>query len=155
MISATHIHAMIIHFPIALLMVGFIFELITFRYRKLFFTQAAFCFLVLGTLGTIASYIAGKAAGDGIEEGALGKAIELHQRAGTITLWLSIATTFFYSVLFIRKINNTKIRMVGLILFAVVLGFISKTGYLGGQLVFKHGAGVELALPDFSNPDDN
>jgi len=31
---------------------------------------------------------------------------------------------------------------------------ILRTGYLGGQLVYKHGAGVELALPDFSNPDE-
>jgi hypothetical protein len=43
-------------------------------------------------------------------------------------------------------------------LHAMVIHFASllisskaRTGYLGGQLVFKHGAGIELALPDLGD----
>ena len=37
------------------------------------------------------------------------------------------------------------------LLYAVLIGFVARTGYLGGQLVFKHGAGIELALPEFGD----
>jgi len=66
MISATHIHAMVIHFPIALLLVGFLSEITGLGFKKPFFNRAAFYLLLLGALGTIASYLAGNAAGDGM-----------------------------------------------------------------------------------------
>ena len=55
MISATHLHAMVVHFPIALLMVAFLFELISFFYKKEFFRQSAVYLLILGMLGTVLS----------------------------------------------------------------------------------------------------
>lgn len=155
MISATHLHAMAVHFPIALLLVGFLFEVISFFYKKDFFKLSAFYLLLLGTIGTIVSYFAGEAAGDGMEEGTLGKAIELHEQAATIALWLTIITALVYTIIHLLKYRKGWLRIIAVILFAGVIGSIARTGYLGGQLVYKHGAGVELALPDFSNLDEN
>jgi uncharacterized membrane protein len=154
MISSTHLHAMFVHFPIALLMVAFLFELLAFFFNKTFFRSSAFYLLILGALGTIASYLAGNAAGSGMEEGSLGKAIALHEQAATISLWLTIATAVLYLAVIIFKYQKSWIRIAGIILFAAVIAAIARTGYLGGQLVYKHGAGVELALPDFSNPSN-
>ncbi len=155
MISATHLHAMVVHFPIALLMAGFLFEVISFFYKKEFFRQSAFYLLILGMLGTVASYLAGNAAGEGMEEGPLNKAMELHEQAGTVSLWLTIATALVYAVIYIFKYHKSWLKIIAVLLFAGVIGSIARTGYLGGQLVYKHGAGVELSLPDFSNPDEN
>jgi uncharacterized membrane protein len=154
MISSTHLHAMVVHFPIALLMVGFLFETISFFYKKEFFRQSAFYLLILGMLGTVASYLAGNAAGEGMEEGPLNKAMELHEQAATISLWLTIITALVYGGIYFLKYNRSWLRIIAVLLFAGVIGSIARTGYLGGQLVYKHGAGVELALPDFSNPDE-
>ena len=154
MISATHLHAMVIHFPIALLMTGFLAEGISFFYKKEFFTQAAFYLLVLGTLGTVVAYLAGNNAGEGMEEGPLKKVMDLHEQAATIALWLTAITAVFYSIIYFFKYNSKWIKAAGFILFAVVIASIARTGYLGGQLVYKHGAGVELALPDFTNPGE-
>jgi uncharacterized membrane protein len=153
MISATHFHAMVVHFPIALLMVGFLSEVIALFSKKPFFHQTGFYLLLLGTLGTIASYLAGNAAGEGMEEGALGNAIELHEQAATVSLWLTIITAAVYLSLYFFKYNKTWAKVLSIVLFASVIGAIARTGYLGGQLVYKHGAGVELALQDFSNPN--
>ncbi|WP_291097342.1 MULTISPECIES: DUF2231 domain-containing protein [unclassified Flavobacterium] len=153
MISSTHLHAMAIHFPIALLIIGFLSELIAFIIKKPFFRQTAFYLLLLGTLGTIVSYLSGNAAGEGIEEGSLGKAIELHEQAATITLWLTIVTALVYLGIYFFNYSKKWARIASIILFAGVIVAISRTGYLGGQLVYKHGAGVQLELPDFSNPD--
>jgi uncharacterized membrane protein len=152
MITSTHLHAMVVHFPIALLIISFLSELIAFFYNKIFFRQTAFYLLMLGTLGTIASFLAGNAAGEGMDEGSLGKAMELHEQAATFALWLTIALAAIFLAVFIFKYNKNWVRIVAFILFVAVIGAITRTGYLGGQLVYKHGAGIKLELPDFSNP---
>ena len=153
MFTASHLHAMFIHFPIALLVVGFLAEVIALFSKKEFFKKAGFYLLVLGTLGTLASYFSGNAAGEGIEEGPLAKVMELHEQAATITLWLTIATSSVYAAILIFKYKKSWAKIVSVVLFAAIIGGIARTGYLGGQLVYKHGAGVQLALPDFSNTD--
>ncbi len=153
MISATHLHAMAVHFPIALLITGFMAELTGLFYKKDFFKQAAFYLLLAGTLGTIASYLIGNAAGEGMEEGSLGKAMELHEQAATIALWLTILTAVAYLLKNIFNYQKKMLNFILVILYATVITAIARTGYLGGQLVYKHGAGIELALPDFSNPE--
>jgi uncharacterized membrane protein len=152
MISATHLHAMIIHFPIALLMAGFLSELIALFSKKEFFKNAAFYLLLLGALGASAAYISGSYAGEGIEEGPLNAPMEMHEDAALITLLLSIFTALFRVVIYYFKYDQVWTKWVGIILFTALIGAVSYTGYLGGQLVYAHGAGVELALPDFNTP---
>jgi len=154
MITATHLHAMIIHFPIALLMAGFLSEVIALFAKKEFFSSAAFYLLVLGALGAAAAYLTGSYAGEGIEEGPLKNPMELHEEAATITLWLAIITALFRAVVFYFKYNRSWTKWAGIILFAALAGSVARTGYLGGQLVYSHGAGVELTLPDFNKIGD-
>lgn len=154
MISATHLHAMIIHFPIALLMVGFLSEIIALFSKKEFFSNAAFYLLLLGALGASSAYLTGSYAGEGIEEGPLKAPMELHEQAATIALWLSIVTALFRVVLFYFKFNRTWTKWLGIILFLALAGAVGRTGYLGGQLVYSHGAGVELTFPDFNETPD-
>jgi len=146
MISSTHLHAMLVHFPIALLLVGFLAEVIGLFQSKAFFRQAALYLLLLGTAGVIASFLSGNAAGSGIEEGSMGKALELHKQAAQFTLWLAIAALSFRIGATLLKPDQPWIRAMAFILFAFSAIAVSRTGYLGGQLVFKHAAGVELSI---------
>ncbi|WP_298154195.1 DUF2231 domain-containing protein [Flavobacterium sp.] len=148
MISATHLHAMAIHFPIALLMIGFLSELVGHLIKKPFFNQVAFYLLILGTFGTMVAYLSGDAAGEGMEEGTLGKAIGMHQEAAIVTLWLAIFTSLVYAAMLCFKFQNKWLKRISFILFAAVITAVTRTAYLGGQLVYKHGAGVELGLSD-------
>lgn len=150
MISATHLHAMVIHFPIALLLIGFLNEIIGIAFKNTFFNKTAFYLLILGAFGTIASYLSGDAAGEGMEGGTLGKAIELHENAAIITLLLAITTSIVYSAVNWFNYSNKWIKVASVLLFAALIGGVSRTAYLGGQLVYNHGAGVELALPNFN-----
>ncbi|MBP6334536.1 MAG: DUF2231 domain-containing protein [Bacteroidia bacterium] len=156
MISATHLHSMIIHFPIALLIAGFFSEVIALITKKNFFKNVAFYLLILGAIGTVASYLSGESAGEGIENGPLKIPIDLHEDAAVFTLWLAIITAAFKVMVYFMKWEAKWTKWTGILLFTLLIGSVSRTGYLGGQLVFKHGAGIELALPDFSNtePED-
>lgn len=151
MFTAPHIHAMVIHFPIALILVGFLSEIIALIIKKPFFAEAAFYLLLLGASGAIVAYISGSYAGDGMTDGILQKPMELHEEAATITLWLAIITALYRVALYYFKYHKTWTIWVGLMLFVALVGSVGRTGYLGGQLVFQHGAGIELALPDFGN----
>ena len=153
MLSATHLHAMIVHFPIALIFAGFLSELIALFTKKEFFKQAAFYLLLLGTLGAIAAYLSGDNAGEGIEEGPLEGPMDLHEDAALINLWLSIGVAAFRVAVQYFKLNQGWTRLVSIIGFAALIGSISYTGYLGGQLVYSHGAGVQLVMPGFNTGD--
>ena len=154
MISATHLHAMIIHFPIALLMVGFLSEIIALFSKKEFFSNAAFYLLLLGAMGATAAYLSGSYAGEGIEDGPLKIPMELHEQAATITLWFAIVTALFRVIIFYFKYNRSWTKWLGIILFLVLVGSVARTGYLGGQLVYSHGAGVQMSFPDFNETPD-
>ncbi len=155
MISATHLHAMIIHFPIALLMAGFLSEIIALFTKKSFFRDAATYLLVLGAMGAAAAYLSGDYAGEGIEDGPLKVPMELHEQAASVTLWLAIITAVFRVVVTYLKYDHRWTTWVFVVLFAALVGAVGTTGYLGGQLVYRHAAGVEFAMPDFKSlPDD-
>lgn len=80
---------------IALIMAGFLSEVISLFSKKDFFRNAAFYLLLLGALGAIVAWLTGNAAGEGIEDGPLMNPIELHEQFATITLWLAVITASF------------------------------------------------------------
>ncbi len=151
MISATHFHAMIIHFPIALIIVGFLSEILGMVTKKDFFRSASLFLLLLGALGAIVAYVSGNFAGDGIEEGPLKSPLEFHEIAATVTLWLVVIIALFRVAVLYFKHNRRWVTWISVLLFATLAGSVTVTGYLGGQLVYKHAAGVQLALPDFGD----
>ena len=149
MITAPHLHAMVIHFPIALILAGFLSEIIGIISKKVFFRNTAFYLLLLGALGAIVAYVSGSYAGDGVTDGILQEPMELHEQAATVTLWLAIITSLFRAAMYYFKYQKAWAKWASFLLFTALVGYVARTGYLGGQLVFKHGAGIELALPDF------
>lgn len=151
MITAPHLHALVIHFPIALLMAGFLSELIALFRKNQFFKNASLYLLILGTLGAIVAYVSGSYAGDGMTDGLLQAPLEVHEDAALVTLWLAIITVAVRLAMYFFHYQKSWAKWASFALFAVLIGFVARTGYLGGELVFKHGAGIELALPDFGN----
>jgi uncharacterized membrane protein len=151
MITTPHLHAVVIHFPIALLIVAFLSELISIFNKNQFFKNASLYLLILGTLGTIIAYISGSYAGDGMTDGLLQEPLDMHEDAALITLLLAIITTLFRVTMFYFNYQKPWAKWLSFLLFTVLIAYVARTGYLGGQLVFKHGAGIELVLPDFGD----
>jgi uncharacterized membrane protein len=143
----THLHPMIVHFPIALLIVGFLSDLLGLIIKREFFTQAGFYLLILGTMGVIAAFITGDQAGSGISEaGALKQALETHEHAASLTIWMvCIAAVFRLALVLLNKFKGV-FKMLSLALFLVAVLSIGRTGFYGGELVYKHAAGVQLDL---------
>lgn len=149
MFDPTHLHPMIIHFPIALLIVGFMADLIGAITKREFYSKAGFYLLLLGTAGVVAGYFSGNFAGEGLAEGgALKAALEVHEDAAELALWLALATSVVRIGLVVTKRYAGALRWIPVVMFFLSVLAIARTGYYGGQLVFKHAAGVQLSLED-------
>ena len=147
MFDTTYIHPMIVHFPIALIIVGFLFDLTGILIKKEFFSKTGFYLLILGTLGVAAAYITGNLAGEGIAEaGTLKQAIETHEDAATLTLWLMIIASVVRIGLVLFKKYIGAFRWISFILFLAGVLSVARTGYYGGELVFKHAAGIQFNI---------
>jgi uncharacterized membrane protein len=146
---------MIVHFPIALVLVAFLSELIGHIFKKQFFLQASVYLVVLAGLGALAAYLTGDAAGDGMEGGSLQRALEDHEVSAILTLWLTIAAAGAKIVLYFVKKEMRWLKILAFTLLFAAAGSVARTGYLGGQLVFKHAAGVELGIGNFGTLQGN
>lgn len=153
MFELTHLHPMIVHFPIALLIIGFLSDLTGLITKKKFFSTAGFYLLILGAAGVIAAYLSGNLAGDGVTEaGSLGQALETHEEAATLTLWLVAAAAVVRIGLVMLKKYSGVLKGVAFALLLLGVASVARTGYYGGELVFKHAAGVQFSLgSEFGN----
>ncbi|MCO6488433.1 MAG: hypothetical protein J5I98_08450 [Phaeodactylibacter sp.] len=153
MFTASHLHAMLVHFPIALLIVGFLFDLAGTFGNRHFFRQAGLALLVLGAIGAVAAFFSGEAAGAGMEGGSLGKAVALHEQAAAITAWGSVGVALLRLSLLALNRYQGWLRSLNLLLFALLIASVARTGYLGGQLVYRHAAGVELNISSLTDTE--
>lgn len=135
MFNIDHIHPMTVHFPIALLIVGFIAELLfLFVKKEKLFSEAAFWLLVIGTLSAVAAYISG-AFLTGDLRGAAGVQQNTHEFYAEITVVAALICTVFKIYLKAEKKENSALKWIAFILYAVVVFAVSITGYHGGVLV--------------------
>ncbi len=147
MFDLSFIHPMIVHFPIALLIVGFVSDLAGLILKKDFFSRTGFYLLILGAIGVVAAYLTGNAAGDGLTEaGTLKQALETHEDAAELTLWIISAAALFRIVLVFLKKYVGVFKWISLIVFLAGVLSIARTGFYGGELVFKNAAGVQFNI---------
>jgi hypothetical protein len=86
-----------------------------------------------------------------MEEGSLGRAIALHEAAATRAIWATLLAAATRLAVEFSKTRYAWAHVGAFLLYTTSIGATAQTGYLGGQLVFQHGAGVELGLDNFSN----
>ncbi|HQU71325.1 MAG TPA: hypothetical protein PKV71_01400 [Calditrichia bacterium] len=147
MFDWTLLHPMVVHFPIALLIAGFLFELIAAFSGKEFFGKAALYLLVLGTAGAVAAYFSGEFAGEGLSEsGSLKNALEAHEEAAKMAMGIMVLTAIVRIALVVVHAYRGLYRAAAVLLYMIGVLLVSRTGYYGGELVYKHAAGVQLSL---------
>jgi uncharacterized membrane protein len=138
------IHPVVVHFPIALLFTAILFEVLGFLYRHETFRQFGHWLLILGLIGGLA------AAGFGWwGEGAVkaagvpGDAIDRHES-------FAVATLIAFGLLLIfrrwaRDRWSARDKAIYLAMAIAGLLLLATTGYFGGDLVYRYGAGVQKA----------
>jgi uncharacterized membrane protein len=142
MFDSSHIHPMVVHFPIALIIVGFLADA-----ASLFFTKEK-CLsrmgLYLEILGVLAALVA---FGSGYFltaklEGEAGTVREQHEFFATLTLvTITVACLLRFLLLYLKK-EDTMLKYLALGFYLLAFIFVSITGYIGGSLVMNYMIGI-------------
>ena len=144
MFSPDHFHPMIVHFPIALLIVGFLADVAGVFYKKeKYLHKMGFILQILGTLGVIAAFI----TGDNFTQwetfqGATKDAFELHQDAAILTIWVVIAATIFRILIMMMQRFNGWLKLISLMLYLAGVVLIGYTGFMSGNLMLNFLMGI-------------
>ncbi len=138
------LHPILVHFPIALLFVSVFFDLLGATLSRDSFREGALWLLGLGLTGGIAAAIAGGLAEETAEKAGIAESlIETHETWAQVTL--VIMAILLLSRLLLRNRFSTRTFAAYLAVATVGLLTLIATGHTGGDLVYKHGAGVTTA----------
>nr|WP_320037687.1 DUF2231 domain-containing protein [uncultured Bacteroides sp.] len=137
MFDTSHLHPMLVHFPIALVMFGFIIELASLIIKKeLCLPKLSLYLLVTGTLATVVTWLSGVLFTSEMS-GAAGSVKESHELFAFITMCLLIATSTI-RLITLGKNENSTLKWISFILYGIAAITVSITGFFGGTLVYNY-----------------
>jgi uncharacterized membrane protein len=143
----THpLHPIIVHFPIALLTTAILFEFLELLVKRDFLREAATWLLGLGFLGALLATASGILAEEEAEKSGVPESvIETHELFAFATL--AVFATLVAIRWWQKKRRIPDIPSVFLAIGLVGVVLIGLTGYFGGDLVYRYGAGVDRPAP--------
>ncbi len=144
--TITDIHPIIVHFPIALLIVSAALSIWVRVRGSDSMNQASWVLLLIGTVGAIAASITGIIGHEAYEGTPVHNVIDTHQN------WSFATTALFIALVVWRSISRWRGSDAGrsIIYLAVILvgtGFLTMSGMTGGDLVFDYGINVRGINP--------
>jgi uncharacterized membrane protein len=138
-------HPLSVHFPIALLLVAFLFKLVALWYRREVWEKGGTILLALGVIGIWIAIYTGNQA-DGVVSRKLcdPTILKEHENLAWTAAWLfsaglSIDLMRFFPVSIFKSKGFLSIAVI---ILAIGNGVMFYTGHLGAQLVYQQAAGV-------------
>ena len=142
MFNSGHFHPMLVHFPIAIITVGFIFDLFSMLNRKnQCLSKTGYWLEIIGMCGTVLAFGSGYFFTSPME-GEAGIMRERHEFYATATLISIIVATLFRIVIPFPNKESLGLRYLALVLYFIAFLLVSMTGYLGGTLVIDYMIGL-------------
>lgn len=165
------VHPIIIHFPIALLLVAPVLIVLGLIYRDQArgFFYSALILMIIGTLGAYLAVASGEATAevaerpaelmqDMVQFNAMNVVLAEHSEMGETVRWVFTLLTLVYAgillgPMFLKKNIPIRVIFVIQIVFLLLYGgcslLVAQTGHLGGRLVHQYG----LRAPVNPGPD--
>lgn len=141
------VHPMIIPFPIALWVFSLIADgIYLWRDNPVWRDYVAFYALLGGIIGAAVAAVPGLIDWLSLTDKAVVKLANWHARLNVIALLVFAASLYLRTTGGSDLISNSYTIAIALSVFGVVL--ISISGWLGGEMVFKHGVAVEARSAD-------
>jgi uncharacterized membrane protein len=138
MISTSHFHPMLVHFPIALVMFGFIADAASLFFKKeACLSKMGFFLLIIGTLSAIAAWLSGILFTADLS-GAAGQIKETHELFALLTVVTLTITSLLRIYLKIKNKEKSNLKWWSFIFYAVAAILVSVTGFFGGTLVYSY-----------------
>jgi len=132
------IHPILIVFPLGLLATGGIFDIIRIITANPTWSHIAFYMIGAGIIGGLIAAVFGLIDWLGITSGTRARRIGAIHGLGNLVVVLLFAGSWW-----LRSAQPTEPSSLALALSFIGVLLALYTGWLGGELVFKHGVGVE------------
>ena len=142
MFNTSHFHPMLVHFPIAIITIGFLFDILSLIIKKdPCLSKTGYWLEIIGMAGAIFAFGSGYFFTSPME-GEAGIMREKHEFFATFTLISIIVATLFRIVITYLNKDATNLKYMSVGLFFIAFVFVSITGYLGGILVLDYMIGL-------------
>ena len=138
MIELSHIHPMLVHFPIALVVFGFVADFAYLLYKKeACLSKTGFYLLVAGTLSAMVALLSGVLFTSEMS-GAAGEIQETHELFAWLTVAFLTATSVFRIFLMAKNREDSNLKWIAFVLYGIATLSVSLTGFFGGTLVYNY-----------------
>jgi uncharacterized membrane protein len=129
---------MIVHFPIALIIIGFFADVVSLFYKKeKCLSRTGFYLMVLGALAAIAAWTTGQLFTYEPTQGQIVDVFKRHETGALITMILMVIGSAFRIWLVVQKKEETRLKWVAFGLYFLSFAAVSFTGFMGGTMVYK------------------
>lgn len=143
MFNTDHLHPMTVHFPIALITVGFIAEVVSLFFKsEKCLTKTGFYLMVLGTLAAIAAWSTGQLFTEEPTQGEILKVFHNHKTGALITMILMIIGLAFRIWLVVKKKEETSLKWIAFGFYLLAFVAVTFTGFVGGTMVYNFMIGL-------------
>lgn len=149
-----NLHPLFVHFPIALILVTFLFEALWLFTKTEQFRQFATWLLYLSALSAIVAVASGLAASNSLGHDSPGHEF-VHQHRDVMYWMTGFLLVTSAGVLSMKNIRNGNLRKFLIIPLLVVSALLVYGADKGGFLVFQHGMGVNMPVMHEAQPHDS
>lgn len=144
------LHPALVHFPIVLILLGTLVALPAAFTPRWHLRWIAAALLALGALGALAASATGEEDGEAVEHQAgVDALLDQHEDWAERTQGFSVTAGVLALAAAAATLRWPRVsRGAGIATAVIALGAsfcVFQTGHYGGQLVYRHGAGVNLA----------
>ncbi len=130
---------MIVHFPIALIMIGFLADVIYLFFKKeKSLSKTGFYLMVLGALSALAAWATGHLFTAEPASGAILDVFEKHETGALVTMVLMIIGASLRIYLVIKKKEETSLKWIVFGFYLLAFSSVTFTGLMGGTMVYNY-----------------
>ena len=133
------VHPMLIVYPLGLLSTGVIFDLLYIWLKNPAFPVVSFWMITAGLIGGLLAAIVGFTEWLAVPNNSRAKAIGLYHGLGNLVIVLLFASSWWLR----RGAPNNAPSTTAFLLSLLGFGLALVTGWLGGELVYRLGIGVD------------
>ncbi|MFD2519185.1 DUF2231 domain-containing protein [Salinimicrobium flavum] len=144
-------HPLSVHFPIALLLVAFLFKVIALRYRREVWERGGTVLLGLGVLGVWVAIYTGDLADGAVSRTLCDPTVlKEHENMAWNTAWVFSAGLAIDLLRYIKfpLFRNMFFLVTVTLILAAGSGLLMYVGHLGATLVYQQAAGVYTPSAD-------
>jgi len=143
MFDTSHFHPMIVHFPIALITIGFIADVssLFFRSEKCL-SNTGFYLMVAGALAAIAAWSTGQLFTNEPGTGEIVKVFEKHETSALITMLIIVLGASLRIYLVLGKKEESRLKWLVFVLYLFAFCAVTYTGFMGGTMVYNYMMGL-------------